>query len=369
MQRVLILQELLAQYRVQFYENLRDNLDSKGIQLSLAHGSATGKRAQLKDEASIPWAERVDNRSFQLAGRQLNLQLPGSLASDADLLIVEHANKHIYNYYRIARRRLGDKRRFAFWGHGANLQASSHESPEARLKKWTASKCDWYFAYTRGSAERVIAAGMPERKVTVVQNSIDTPFYSDVAPPRVPGRCVYIGGLHEHKRIPFLLEAGRLAAHENPVFSLHVIGDGPLSPVVRAEASRSGWLRYYGPLFGKEKAGVLKSGSLLLMPGLVGLAVIDAFAAETPLITVDAPFHSPESEYLSSANGVLMPSDSDPSEYASSVLHLLANQQEIERLRKGCRQSAREYSIERMVTNFAGGIQAALALNPPHSPQ
>src|SRR5687768_9878452 len=113
MQRVLILQELLAQYRVQFYENLRDNLDSKGIQLSFAHGGATGKRAQLKDEATIPWAERVDNRSFQLAGRQLNLQWPGSLASDADLLIAEHANKHLYNYYRIARRRLGDNRRFA----------------------------------------------------------------------------------------------------------------------------------------------------------------------------------------------------------------------------------------------------------------
>jgi glycosyltransferase involved in cell wall biosynthesis len=368
MQRVLILQELLAQYRVQFYENLRDNLDSKGIQLSLAHGSATGKRAQLKDEASIPWAERVDNRSLKLAGRQFNLQWPGSLASDADLLIAEHANKHLYNYYRIARRRLGDNRRFALWGHGANLQGSSHESPEARLKKWTASKCDWYFAYTRGSAERVIAAGMPERKVTVVQNSIDTPFYSDLAPLSVPGRCVYIGGLHEHKRIPFLLEAGRLAAHENPGFSLDMIGDGPLSPLVRAEAARSGWLRYYGPLFGKEKAELLKGASLLLMPGLVGLAVIDAFAAETPLITVDARFHSPEIEYLSSANGVLMPSDSDPSDYASSVLDLLANQREIERLRKGCRQSAREYSIERMVTNFAEGIQAALA-QPPHSRQ
>jgi glycosyltransferase involved in cell wall biosynthesis len=360
MQRVLILQELLPQYRVQFYENLRDHLDSKGIQLSLAYGSATQKRAQLKDEASIPWAERVDNRRLQLVGREFNLQWPGSLASNADLLIAEHANKHLYNYYRIARRRLGDNRRFALWGHGANLQASSHESLEARLKKWTTSQCDWYFAYTRGSAERVIAAGMPEHKVTIVQNSIDISFYRDLAPPRVLGRCVYIGGLHEHKRIPFLLEAGRLAAHENPGFSLDIVGDGPLSPLVRAEASRSRWLRYYGPLFGKDKAEVLKSASLLLMPGLVGLAVIDAFAAETPLITINAPFHSPEIEYLSSANGVLMPSDSDPSDYASSVRHLLANQQEIERLRTGCRESAREYSIGKMVINFAGGIQAAL---------
>jgi L-malate glycosyltransferase len=368
MQRVLILQELLAQYRIQFYENLRDSLDSKGIQLSLAYGRATGKRAQLKDEASIPWAVRLNNRSFQLAGRQLNLQWPGSLASDTDLLIAEHANKHIYNYYRIARRRLGDNSRFALWGHGANLQASSHESPEAQLKKWTASKCDWYFAYTKGSAERVIAAGMLERKVTVVQNSTDTLFYSDVAPLRVPSRCVYVGGLHEHKRIPFLLEAGRHAAHENPGFSLEVIGDGPLRPLVSAEAFRSRWLRYHGPLFGKEKAEVLRAASLLLMPGLVGLAVIDAFAAETPLITVDGPFHSPELEYLTSADGVLMPSDSDPSDYASTVLNLLANQQEIERLRKGCRQSAREYSLERMVTNFAGGIQAALA-QPPHCSQ
>jgi glycosyltransferase involved in cell wall biosynthesis len=142
---------------------------------------------------------------------------------------------------------------------------------------------------------------------------------------------------------------------------LTVAGDGSLRRFVEEAAMRCHWLDFAGPLRGREKAALLRGAQLTLMPGLVGLVVIDSFAAETPIITVDSRAHSPEVEYLENGiNGLTLAEDTDPVRYANEVARLLVDRQTLERLRRGCSESNMRYTVDEMSSRFHVGIIRAL---------
>jgi glycosyltransferase involved in cell wall biosynthesis len=98
---------------------------------------------------------------------------------------------------------------------------------------------------------------------------------------------------------------------------------------------------------------------VFLMPGLVGLAVLDCFALETPLLTTNFPYHSPEIEYLEAGvDGIV--SENSLEAYVPAVVEVLRSEELRQRLKLGCRQKARRYTTQNMVDNFSHGIQNAL---------
>lgn len=358
MKRVVIVQELLAQYRVPFYEALRPRLADEGINLQLVHGRATGLRAARRDEATLEWAISVENRTFRVGRRDVVWQPALKHLRQADLVIVEHANRQLLNYLLLLRR----PPKLAFWGHGGNLQAANKNSVAERFKRWTGTKADWWFAYTQGSADRVASWGFPRDRVTVVGNSTDTSAYEAVPVDKVPSRAIFVGGLDESKRLPFLLEAAEHAAAADERFSLVVVGDGPLRPLVEAAAGRFPWLEYKGPLFGIAKASEVVAAQVMLMPGLVGLVAIDSFAAGTPMLTVKSDTHSPEFEYLiHDRNALVLESNVQPREYASAVVALLGSGVALAGLRQGCVEAADRQCLRFMVENFAQGVSVSLS--------
>lgn len=365
MRRVVIVQELLAQYRVPFYEALRPRLAEQDIDLQLVHGRATGARAARNDEATLEWSTQVDNRVFGIGRRDVVWQPALKHLQGADLVIVEHANRQLLNYRLLLRRRP----RLAFWGHGGNLQAANRDSSSERLKRWVGTKPDWWFAYTEGSADRVALWGFPKDRITVVGNSTDTSVYEPLRVAKIPGRAVFVGGLDESKRLPYLLEAAEHLAARDEDFSLVVIGDGPQRPLIQDAAKRFEWLQYRGRLFGSAKAAELAAAQLLLMPGLVGLVAIDSFAARAPILTVDAETHSPEFEYLvNGVNAVVVGADASTADYAARAGVLLRESNELSRLRDGCQESLPRHSLARMVDNFVQGIGSALGASGKGSP-
>ena len=115
-----------------------------------------------------------------------------------------------------------------------------------------------------------------------------------------------------------------------------------------------------GPTFGREKAINLKLAKLLLMPGLVGLAIIDAFAAQVPIVTTNVPYHSPEIDYLiDGVNGEMTADNKE--DYADRIVSLLRDENRLSDLRSGCREAARKYAMDAMVTKFAAGVLGALS--------
>lgn len=373
---VTIVYRQLPRYRIPFYERLRKYLGGRGVELRLIHGQPAAEDVAKNDTGHLPWASQIENRILPLGPHGLYWQPCLRLLRGSDLIVVEQASRLLLNYLLLVGQRLGGPK-IALWGHGRNFQSHEANRLGEAIKRRMSLMPHWWFAYTEGSARIVGDLGYPRERITVVQNAVDTESLRAArtqvdlselerlrAKVGLRGEhvAVFVGGIYEEKRIPFLLEAARLVRDRVAGFELLLIGDGPKADLVEAAERRWSWIHYLGPKFGAEKVAYCMLAQTLLMPGLVGLAVVDAFALELPLITVDLPFHSPEIEYLvDGVNGIKLESGATPEEFADAVATVLLDHDLRKALQSGCRDAAAVYTLEAMVERFGEGVMLALA--------
>jgi len=130
-----------------------------------------------------------------------------------------------------------------------------------------------------------------------------------------------------------------------------------------AEAAQAEpWIHYLGSKNDHDKVPFWAMAKLLLMPGLVGLVVVDSFALGVPLVTTDFPFHSPEIDYLKDGeNGCIVNCGEDVRAYAEAVVSLLQNPTRLGAMKEGALRSAGLHTIENMAKNFAEGVMRCLS--------
>jgi glycosyltransferase involved in cell wall biosynthesis len=368
----------IPQYRREFYERLRADLDRLAIELRLVHGQPVGEDAVKADSIRLPWATEVRNRTFDLAGKQLVWQPAWQQVRRSQLIIVEQASKLPLNYLLLAAQRIGGPR-VALWGHGTNMQADGRLVTRAAesVKERSTRAAHWFFAYTDGVAAKVRDIGFPADHITVLQNALDTEtlrrWYLDATDAEVDelraeygiaGSHVglYLGALYRGKRLDFLVESALRTRELVGDFELIIAGTGPEAGSVAEAARRHPWIHAVGPVFDRRKALLGRLSDVMLMPDLVGLAILDAFALETPMVTTAAAYdHSPEIEYLTDGvNGMVVPADASARAFGSAVADLLGRPAQLDALRTGCRDSTGRYTVAEMSTRCARGIEAAL---------
>src|SRR5690606_25789167 len=106
---------------------------------------------------------------------------------------------------------------------------------------------------------------------------------------------------------------------------------------IQNTANIHSWIKYIGPKFKRELVPYFLISSVFLMPGLVGLAVLDCFALGVPLITTQHNNHSPEIDYLeNNFNGIIVPDSTNPVHFANTVINLLQDEHKRLRLVTGC---------------------------------
>jgi glycosyltransferase involved in cell wall biosynthesis len=175
--------------------------------------------------------------------------------------------------------------------------------------------------------------------------------------------CIYCGGMYKEKRLDFLLQAARHVRLRIPDFELILVGAGPDSRLVAQAAQTHGWIKFVPPAFGKRKAALFSIACLQLMPGAVGLGVLDSFVLRVPLVTTRVDNHGPEMDYLEDGeNGVVVSDADSPESYARAVVELLEDGKRVELLREGCKAAAEQYSVEKMASLFSEGVVRALGL-------
>ena len=157
-----------------------------------------------------------------------------------------------------------------------------------------------------------------------------------------------------------MLEAVLKIKEAVPDFHFILLGGGPDVELVEDFEKHHSWFHYVGPRFDQEKVPFLKAAKIFLLPGAVGLAILDSFCTVTPMVTTTYPFHGPEIEYLRSGeNGVI--TDNNLQAFVTGVAEVLTNNEKYQKLASGCASSARKYSMEEMVNNFSEGIIRALS--------
>lgn len=372
-QRVCIIQPVMKQYRMPFFVQLGELLRREGIELQVVYGTPWPQEALRKDHGDLapPLGLRVQSR---MLGGKLFLMPVARPWLKADLVVVEHANKHALNFLLAALQRLSLKR-VAYWGHGRDLQSPA-QTPGERFKRRSLHWADWWFAYTGDAARYVSSQGFDTRRITVVQNAIDTAelraqlaqvsdahratVRSNLGWPADARVAVYCGSLYPNKRLDWLMQAATQVHQTHSEFRLLIVGGGPMGAEVEAFArDNPHWVYWAGATFGQAKADLLALAELWLNPGLVGLGILDAFCAGLPLLTTNLPLHSPEIEYLEHGlNGLMVEPTAD--KFAQAIGSLLDDAPRLAALRAAALAASHQYSIETMAHNFSEGIRQCL---------
>jgi glycosyltransferase involved in cell wall biosynthesis len=374
MKSVLIIEAQMKQYRLPFYDRLYKRLRDEGMRLTVAYSEPAGEELGMRDNCRLPFEYGLKVKGSWLLKRRILYQPLFWEISAADLVISDHAYRMALTHYLLMLSRLGLKR-VAFWGHGKNRRGNGAGFLE-RCKQRTLNWVAWWFAYTEGTADYLQGQGVPKSKITAVQNSVDTRRIQEYvqsldadaktkvrAAMGIPANApvgIFVGALQKVKFVPLLLEASQAIRKRVKEFHLIIVGGGPEEEGIRESVRGQAWIHFLGPRFGDEKSELLAIADVFLLPGSVGLAILDAFAAGLPMVTTELPIHCPELEYLEESRNGLMTAH-HPERYAEAVAHLFAHPAKLEALREGASRSAEKYSIEKMVENFRRGIVQCLS--------
>lgn len=371
--RVVFLAAHIKHYRRPFFDTLHARLKADGIELRVLYGNPNSAHAARRDNVLLPPAYGRQVSSYWIADRFVYQSAWQEIIA-ADLVITPNEHKLLLNPLLLALRAGGIKK-VAFWGKG-NITPAKVTRPGEWLRYVTANAVDWWFPYTRTSADNLRRHGV-SCGITAIENAIDTgELQREIA--GISGDILrnarysvgvssgpvglYCGNLSANKHLDFLFAAGKLIRKAIPEFTLVIVGNGPLREHVEIVAARERFIRYLGPRVGREKALLLKMADVFLLPGAVGLAILDSFAAGLPLLTTELPTHGPEISYLSHGNNGLVTAH-QPQAYADATVRLLEDPQSLARLRAGATESGFQHTIENMVQNFRRGILSCLDMD------
>lgn len=373
MDKVVILQEYVPQYRVPFFEKLHDEAKGLDIDVTVAYGSVGAGQATRKDARDISCGISISQKEWRFLGRRLVVRDISTAVAGADLIILEQARRNV-DAYRLLATKSPNGPAMALWGHGKDYTHRT-SALDRGLSRWLTSRADWFFAYTNGGVAAVVDAGLPIARSTVVQNSIDTAslrasvrriedtsvrdFSQNLG---LKGKtALFLGALDSSKRLEFLELASRNAHNTDPDFRLLIAGEGPLRSQVEAWSRSHSWMTYLGAVTGHEKSKAMAASQILAMPGRVGLVAVDSFAAELPIVTTDWPWHAPEFEYLNDGQNALVTRDNEVA-YAAAMVEVMNNTKLLGDLRRGAGRDADTYTVQAMVSRFLAGISGALAM-------
>lgn len=369
MKNVLILHGYTTEYRVPFFKELERILKENNISIKIVIGQPS-KFEKYGEIEKLSTFQNVKNRYFYLGESYLIWEPIFNFLSGQDLIIIRQANKHlinplVYGYCRLNGIKIG------MWGNMKNYFNSG-----TKVRNPLISMVDHWFAYNNLTKELVKSTGYPKNKITSINNSIDSKteraYYQSLTRDEI---ClleeqykidstdivgVFCSRLYKDKRIDFLLDTLIKVKCRIPNFKFFVIGEGTEYLKIKDFAEKHGdWFFWVGSQYGPEKVKYFKMSSFQLIPGLVGLHIVDSFALETPIITTANKLHSVEIDYLINFENGLMCND-NIDDYANSIINVCQNKELRKKLQVGCSIAAEKYTIENMAQNFAEGILTCL---------
>lgn len=368
MKKVLVIQRRLTHYRVSFFEALREEMKMCNMSLILAYGEPSLSEAEKNDAGEIEWANKLHTSYF--FGEKICWQPFYKLAKEADIIVIAHENKLIFNLFI---QWFFPEKKVILWGHGKNLQ---RQTPDIRdkFKKITACKADWWFGYTDYSLPLILNNGFLPERITILNNSIDTlnlrknldsiseadiedfKNYYNISGGLVG---VYIGSFYKEKCIDFLIKSIFLIKENVPDFEFIFAGDGPEKKLLEKYLINNSWIKYVGLIQGKNKAILLSISKFILNPGAVGLGVLDSFVSKKPLLTTSCDLHGPEIAYLSNHRNSLI-TEYTVLDYVTGVINVIENKLLYNLLCEGCGISADLYSVQNMAKNFTKGVNLCI---------
>jgi glycosyltransferase involved in cell wall biosynthesis len=330
---------------VPFFAQLCARGEREGFQITVFSAGESGLPCQEFRHRPLPLRPIGPGGGLWLQG--LTEAVKGS-----DIIVAPQELQCLNVPYLWARRR-GLCRRWIWWGHGYHFQAARRTpwslAVKESVKRFMTGHADGLITYTEGGADYWRRNGMPAGRVRPYYNTIDVDGFraacarvgeEELAQARaalgLDGARVLLfsGRLYAEKRVDFLLRAFARLQQRQPNVALLIVGDGPERNTLEALSNelRLRHVHFFGAC---TESGLLsvyfRLAEMLVIPGLVGLAIVHGFAHGLPLVTTDYPAHSPEIEYLTPETGVMTRQDVD--DYAAAIEALLKSPDRLNAMR------------------------------------
>jgi 1,2-diacylglycerol 3-alpha-glucosyltransferase len=213
-------------------------------------------------------------------------------------------------------------------------------------------------------------SGVP---AAVVPTPVDLSTYHDLDPGRIRAELkledaellLYVGRLVGEKNLGFLLRAFARIAPQRPRARLLLVGDGTHRPdleTMARELRLAERVMFTGAIPLSEVPHYAAAADLFLFSSLTdtqGLVLIEAMAAGTPVVAVEAP--GPV-DVLAQGGGALVPPREEP--FVEAVLGLLADGSRRRAMGKQATHAAQRYSIPAATERLLEVYEAAVRAGP-----
>ncbi|MCS6293011.1 MAG: glycosyltransferase family 4 protein [Nitrospira sp.] len=371
MKKVAILQREIPHYRVRFFEEVSAQAFAMGLDVTVySSGEEFSENTPkfARRNLSIHRFTRNKKGPFWMKGLTAALNGTDIIVAPQELQCVN------VPYLWAIRHRLCTS--WIWWGHGYNSQASVRPSISTiikeSVKRFMTRRTDGVITYTASGAVYWRQQGLSEDHVIPYYNTLDVKELrmarAEISEQQLielsnkftlKGKRVLIfsGRLYAGKRVDFLLKAFAILKRTYPGVVLLIIGDGEK----RCELEQlAGELKltnvhFLGELLDpKDTAAYFSLADLMVIPAMVGLAIVHGFAFGLPLITTDAPGHGPEIEYLTPENGVLTLQNEQL--YSDEILTLLNSPAKLTAMRKNAEDQSIRLHLDRSAARFLSAI-------------
>lgn len=329
---VYVLNPYIPEYRVPFFVGLENKLNSSNLNLQVITGYPNASFRQREDFSSLPFHTERKQVSLNILGAEFRYLLGARGLTDASAVIFEFSVTNINSWLGVLRPK---PYKIILWGHGPGYLGRESKL-RLYLQKLMATKADHILTYTPQGCENLLRLGVPDNKVTAVNNTIDTApiikkvdelqteeinqFLSEHALTESHKFVAYIGALDKTKRIAFLKQVLDHIWETNPEYRLLVGGSGPERYLLNESIER-GQTVYLGRVGDSEKAVIAKLARCLINPGNTGLLAVDALTMGVPILGTNSP-SSPEKDYLKEGESFFTLPD-DPKAFATSMLEIV----------------------------------------------
>lgn len=320
MRRVAIVQPYVPRYRVPFFDGLATALHAHDVELTVVAGQPSSEQSARGDAAAGAWLATVPTRQIRIGSRHIVLTNSRRWWRDADAVIVPHQGTSLDALSALALRH--GSQRIGVWGHIAPY--TSRLNPiDGAIERWQLRRADHVFAYTPGGAGFARAHGVPEHRLTVVMNTVDSSALeremravTDGEIAAFAGRhqlpngpyLAYIGGIDQSKRIDLLAAALDILHARGSKAHVVVAGRGAQIGLLD-EARQRGQVSLLGYADDHLKAQILSGAVAIVNPGRIGLVAVEALVSHRPVISTEWEWHAPEIEYLERGSTLIVTED------------------------------------------------------------
>lgn len=182
------------------------------------------------------------------------------------------------------------RKKFIHWTDGTLHSERNINAVQKLTRKIICSNADACIASSTKAKEKLLAWGVPERKIFISLLTVDISQYQQVERTPIPGRILYVGRITNGKGLELLLEALRIVKTD---YQLRIVGDGDPQMVqtlkkMAVENRQEEKVSFLGYKQGKDLLDEYASAQAFVLPtkdDCFGLVLLEAVCMGIPVIS------------------------------------------------------------------------------------